>query len=132
MTPNRIPALKTMKKNLFDTSLLSMFRLFIFARLVYSVFTFIVPRLVFSSRSPRLQTDVPSSLMGIGESLILLGYLSWPWLKNKLGNWYLPVALGIATIGPIIENYLAVDLRLADEFTQVLSLVGQWQVVISL
>jgi signal transduction histidine kinase len=132
MCVHKYARMKTMKKNLFDTSLLSMFRFFIFARLVYSVFTFVVPRLFFSSRFPRLQTDLPSSLMGIGESLILLGYLSWPWLRNKLDKWYLPVALAIATVGPIIENYLAVDLHLADEFTQVLSLVGQWQVVILL
>jgi len=124
--------MKPMKKNLFDASLLSMFRFFIFARLVYSLVTFIVPLLFSNYQYSRWQADVPASLMGIGESLLLLGFLSWPWLRNKLGSWYLPVALGIATVGPVIENYLAVDLRLADEFAQVLSLVGQWQVVILL
>jgi signal transduction histidine kinase len=132
MAEDNYAKMKMMKKSLFDTSLLSMFRFFIFARLVYSVFTFIVPRLFYTSRFPRLQTNSPASLIGIGESLLLLGFLSWPWLKEKMGRWYLPVALGIATIGPIIENYLSVDLRLADEFTQILSVAGQWQVVILL
>ncbi len=40
---------------------------------------------------------------------ILFGYLSWPWLENKISRYYLPLALVAATILPLFTNliYLA-------------------------
>jgi len=42
-------------------------------------------------------------------NLLLIGYLSLPWLNRKLRGWYLPVALFFATVMPVISNmvYLA-------------------------
>ncbi|HVN53796.1 MAG TPA: sensor histidine kinase [Anaerolineaceae bacterium] len=79
----------------------------------------------------RFQRSQPYSYLAIGETLILMGYLSWPWLQKRLGKWYIPIALGIATVAPILETYLAVDLRF-DEISQVRAFAGQWQLVIFL
>ncbi len=121
-----------MKKSLFGTSLFSVFRFFVAVRLLYSVFTLIVPRFFNSSRISRLQFYEPSILLSVGETIFLLVYLSWPQLRSKFGRIYLPIALIIATIGPIIENYLAIDLHQVDEFAQIQSIAGQFQVAILL
>jgi signal transduction histidine kinase len=44
-------------------------------------------------------------LAGIANAILLLGYLLWPWLQNRLGNKYLPVGIVIASTGPIIINH---------------------------
>ena len=63
------------------------------------------------------------------EATILLIYLSIPWLQDKLGRLYLPVAIAIATLAPVISNFLVIDLSQADELSQVRSLAGQWEVI---
>lgn len=35
---------------------------------------------------------------------ILFVLLFWPWAQRKLGRWFLPVALALATMGPIVES----------------------------
>ena len=124
--------IQSMKKSLFDTSLFSVFRFFVAVRLFYSFFMLLVPRLFVGSRLSRLQFYEPSVLLSVGETIFLLVYLSWPLLRLKLGKFYLPIALGIATIGPIIENYLGIDLHQLDEFAQLQSIAGQFQVAILL
>jgi len=39
-------------------------------------------------------------------NLLLIGYLSLPWLNRKLKGWYLPIALVFSTIMPAISNLL--------------------------
>jgi len=39
-------------------------------------------------------------------NLLLIGYLSLPWLNRKLKVWYLPIALVFSTIMPAISNLL--------------------------
>ena len=62
-------------------------------------------------------------------SAVLLGYLSWPWLQVKLGRLYLPLALGIATLAPMLASYFGIDFSEPGELLQVRSLAGQWQVI---
>ena len=40
------------------------------------------------------------------DTFFLLGYLFSTWLKEKMGRFYLPLALLITTIGPILESYM--------------------------
>jgi signal transduction histidine kinase len=35
----------------------------------------------------------------------LLLYLSWPWLQRRLGKLYLPIAIIISTLGPMVMEY---------------------------
>ena len=49
------------------------------------------------------------SYLNLATYLALFGYLSWSWLRKKLKNLYLPIALAGATFVPIFSNliYLA-------------------------
>jgi len=50
--------------------------------------------------------------VGVGGVLLLLGYLSWPWLQRCLGRYYLPIALAFTVFltllvqGEILKNYV--------------------------
>jgi len=48
-------------------------------------------------------------LAALIDSLIQVVYLSWPWLARKLKSCYLPIALALTSIGPIIEDQLFVQ-----------------------
>ena len=61
---------------------------------------------------PAQQTALRYPLLGIAGSALLLGYLSWPWLRARLGKGYLPLALLMASVGPIFGQALTVALRL--------------------
>ena len=63
------------------------------------------------------------------EAAVLIGYLSWTALQGKLGRFYLPIAVGIATLAPIIANFLGIDFTQTGDLAQVRSLAGQWQVI---
>lgn len=53
--------------------------------------------------------QLPYILLFLANFAFLLIYLSWPWLERKLGWVYLPAALGVAAVGPILEaRYLFV------------------------
>lgn len=123
-----------------DRGLLSVFRLFVIIRIVFSLITLIaslnlqIRFSLFSNLTAETRL-IPSDLIpwiSIIESLILLGYLSWPWLNKKLGNIYLPIALIIGTIAPIVENILAVRLQGTEETNLFRATSGQWQVIILL
>jgi signal transduction histidine kinase len=45
-------------------------------------------------------------LAGVGNALLLLGYLLWPRLQRLLGSAYLPGAIVIASVGPILVSHL--------------------------
>lgn len=49
------------------------------------------------------------SYVNLAINGILFGYLSWPWLENKIPRYYLPLAFVAATILPLFTNliYLA-------------------------
>ncbi|MCJ7621873.1 MAG: sensor histidine kinase [Anaerolineaceae bacterium] len=46
------------------------------------------------------------SYINFGINMLLFGYLSWPWLRQRLRRWYLPIALIAATVVPILSNLL--------------------------
>jgi signal transduction histidine kinase len=47
------------------------------------------------------------------QTIFLLGYLSAGWLRRRLGRAYLPLALGIASAGPVVWTAAGTALRLA-------------------
>jgi signal transduction histidine kinase len=118
-----------MKRNYDESSLISVFRLFIGARLVFSVFPFVI---LISPLTPRTSDLNTGNLLSILETAILLGYLSWPWLRHKTGTFYLPVALWIATLGPILENSIPIMLSQPLSPPQDRFLAGQGQLIILL
>ena len=39
----------------------------------------------------------------LGEAVFLFGYLFWRWGQQHLGRWYLPIALAVAAVSPILQ-----------------------------
>lgn len=85
-----------------DDTLITVFRLFIAIRLTLTL----------------LRTVTQTGLAGVGiygrgfsiaEMIVLLAYLSTPALRERLGRFYLPIALAWASIVPIlVQNYASV------------------------
>jgi len=46
------------------------------------------------------------SYVNLAINGVLFGYLSWPWLENKLRRIYLPIALVSATVVPLFSNLI--------------------------
>ncbi|MCJ7739651.1 MAG: sensor histidine kinase [Anaerolineae bacterium] len=53
--------------------------------------------------------QLPYMLLFLGNIVFLFGYLSMPWLRRQLGKYYLPLALIIAAVGPILETRYITD-----------------------
>ncbi len=95
-----------MKRTSLEPGLLHIFRLFTGIRLALLLLTLFFKLIQTEQRVLRY----PS--LGIVELAFLMGYLSWPWLRDLLGRAYLPLALVVASAGPIVEQSLTVGLRL--------------------
>ena len=92
-----------MKEPDIELGLLSVFRLFIglrwllFISLVFDVL---------EHRLGQLPQFYPFFILSSIELGLLSVYLSWPWLRHKLGRGYLPIALCISSILPVVETTL--------------------------
>ena len=90
-----------------EPGLLHVFRLFVLLRFGLQAATF-CSKTTFSGRATQRQYPV----LGLLETSFLLVYLSWPWLRPRLGRVFLPAAVSVATVGPILEHVITVGLRL--------------------
>ncbi|MCE1253667.1 MAG: sensor histidine kinase [Anaerolineae bacterium] len=81
--------------------ILPLFRSFIVIRLIMGLFTLLST----FTRENEFLFEIPA-LIGLGECLFLLLYLSSSWLERHLGKIYLPLALIIASVGPWAENLM--------------------------
>jgi signal transduction histidine kinase len=93
-----------MKKWAIPMGIVPLFRFFVFVRLILGGF-----ELFNSFGHFRIFSFETAALATVIECSVLLGYLSWPWLKERLGNKYLPIGLMIATLGPWLENLLGLQ-----------------------
>lgn len=98
--------MKSASPTSLEPGLLSIFRLFIGVRLGLYVLAFLAQ--FFSARARLLRYP----LLALLESALLLAYLSWPWVRERLGESFLPLALTLASVGPIVEHAISVALRL--------------------
>jgi signal transduction histidine kinase len=102
-----------MRSSALEPGLLAVFRLFTGLRLAISAFG-----VVASLALPLVIHNLPGRpnnpllWLNLVEVTLLLGYLSWPALQRRLGRFYLPVALLVASVAPIVESYLAQQIRL--------------------
>jgi len=115
-----------MKQTSLEPGLVQVFRWFVAGRLVLLSLS-LCAQLI--QREPRI---LRYPLLGIAWSLFLLGYLSWPWLRKRLGKAYLPLALTVASVGPIVEYALTVGLRLAAGVTGADAIADVWQLILVL
>ncbi|MFH1634473.1 MAG: sensor histidine kinase [Chloroflexota bacterium] len=93
-------------KRTIEPGLLPIFRYFTGIAMIYFA------ALVIFTAIQTGEGDTPTQLnsyVNFGINLALFGYLSWNWLRRKLKQWYLPLALASATVIPIFSNliYLA-------------------------
>jgi len=89
-----------------EPGLLPALRLFVALRLAFALLSLLLMQF---QQVPR-QLRYP--ILPVIETALLLGYLFWPWLRGRLGRAYLPIALAVVSVGPIIEHGLSVALRL--------------------
>jgi signal transduction histidine kinase len=114
-------------KRALEPGLVQVFRLFVGVRLALLALTMCAQIVWPEQRALRYP------LPGIIETVFLLGYLSWPWLRKALGEIYLPFALLVATVGPIFETALAFGLRLAASGPSELAFTtNAWQLILIL
>ena len=116
----------SMKRTSLEPGLLQVFRWFVGGRLVLLSLS-LCSQLI--QQEPR---TLRYPLLGIAWSVFLLGYLSWPWLRDRLGKAYLPLALTAASAGPIVEYALTVGLRLAAGVTGADAVADVWQLILVL
>jgi len=96
-----------MQKQGLEPGLLSVFRVYVVLRLVAML---AVAEFFFLRYGPWFQLiQLPYVLLFLSNFVFLLVYLSWPWLERNLGWIYLPFALIVSAVGPILEaRYLFV------------------------
>jgi signal transduction histidine kinase len=90
-----------MNKHPLEPGLLDIFRLFIVLRLVLVLLTM---SFYFAwSRAPFELWQLFAVLPFLADIPFLWLYLSWSWFQRKLGRLYLPIALLVATVSPVVE-----------------------------
>jgi signal transduction histidine kinase len=97
-----------MKHEPIEPGLLSIFRLLLCIQLGLTAFN------VLAHQHLGQLAVFPFSAMkiGVGGTLVLLIYLSWPWLQHRLGKYYLPIALAstiflsLLVQAEILQSYL--------------------------
>ena len=118
--------MRSMKRSPLEPGLLQVFRWFVTGRLVL---------LLLSAFAQLLQSEpriLRYPLPGIIETALLLGYLSWPWLRERLGKAYLPLALMATSVGPIVEYALTAGLRLMKGVSGTAAITDVWQLILVL
>jgi signal transduction histidine kinase len=81
-----------------EQGLLKIFRIFLLLQLVLIYVHVFVP----SARGYLLSCPGCALAFGTGSIFMLLAYLSIPWLQDKLGRYYLPIALVLAAIVSLV------------------------------
>ena len=93
-----------MKKWAIPMGIVPLFRFFVFVRLILGGF-----ELLNSFGHIRIFSFETAALAMVIECALLLAYLSWPWLRVRLGNKFLAIGLVVATLGPWLENLLGLQ-----------------------
>ena len=106
----------------------SVFRFYAVLRLVASLF---VP---LATLITGLNWETPVNwiivaLFSTGQSLVLLAFLYWRWLEQRLGRWYIPLLLGIATLGLLVDQqFMSSRQGMAESgFMFILLILVAWQ-----
>ncbi len=92
-----------MNKPQTEPGLLPAFQLYTGLRLALALFTFCAAVV-----RPRVTLEWGTILAPL-ELGLTLAYLFSSWLRSKLGGWYLPIALAVATVGSIVEAALGLS-----------------------
>ncbi len=116
----------SVKNSRANPALISAFRVFAGVMLIISLVPY---TLELFGVATRFQRFLGNPFITLIEGALLLVYLSIPWLQNKLGRIYLPLAIAIATLAPMLANFINLAVAGTDELSQARSLAGQWEVI---
>jgi signal transduction histidine kinase len=112
-----------------EPGLLRIFRIYAWLRLAFLLSTtLIIPILIIRS-IPFVDWEVPTLLILV-DIFLLLGYLYWAWLQDKLGRFYLPLAVVIATAMLLLEQFFFEGYRGLWQlfpFLYILLIIVAWQ-----
>ena len=96
-----------MRSSILEPGLLRTFRFYVVLRMCVMGSVGFVYYLILGFALETKQ--LPYMLLFLGNIIFLFGYLSLPWLRRKLGKYYLALALIIAAVGPILETRYITD-----------------------
>jgi signal transduction histidine kinase len=109
-----------------EPGLVQVFRLFEALRFALQVLTLFSRSATPAARVRRYPA------FGLVETGFLLVLLTWRWPRERLGRLYLPIALFVASAGPIIEHALTAALRALGGATRLEAGSDFWQLIIVL
>ncbi len=115
-----------MERRTLEPGLLRIFRLFVAGRMLTSLLALVAQR---AQVEPRV---LRTPLLSLLESSLLLLYLTWPELQRRLGKAYLPIAVILASAGPILEHALSMVRRVSVGITGSAITVDTWQLILVL
>ena len=113
--------MKFMRQRELEPGLLQLFRWFVAVRLA------VLLLLLLGQTIDREPGVLRYPLLGIAESLGLLILLSR--LRRRSGEVYFPLAIAVASFGPIVEQALTVGLRMARGVTGAAAMADAWQLI---
>ncbi len=111
-----------MKRTTIEPELLSVFRMFTALQLGLWFFRLLLS-FVFG-RHIELLTSY-GLLFELAYLFFLMGYLSSSWLMRQMGRFFLPIALLVASVGPIIVLRLLLEFDLPESSRE----LGAWQMI---
>jgi signal transduction histidine kinase len=117
-----------MKPARIEPGLLVLFRLF----LVFQLFLIVVNIHVHSSHAFIWERPEFPMVFSAVCVAILVGYLSWPWLRGKMGRFYLPVGLVAAALFSLIAHHLFLAIPLSSSLHPGGSAEATWQIFLFL
>lgn len=110
---------------MLEPGLLSSFRLLLGIRLLIQL-------VAIATELTLGQNLQPYRALAFVETLLLAGYLSLPVFHRWLSNVYLPLAIVVASAGPLVGNALFVWLDSRTGLTRSVSTISQWELVLVL
>jgi signal transduction histidine kinase len=117
-----------MKPARIEPGLLAIFRLF----LVFQLFLIVVNIHVHSSHALIWERPEIPMIFSAACVAILVGYLSWPWLRKKMGRSYLPVGLVAAASFSLAAHHLFLAIPLSSNLHPGGSAEATWQIFVFL
>ncbi|MBC8508780.1 MAG: sensor histidine kinase [Anaerolineales bacterium] len=95
-----------MQKAKIEPGLVNVFRWYVVLRFVFSISMPLVSTQIGKRGEWGREIDTTALFIATAvEMLLLFGYLVWPWLRKKMGKFFLPVGLILATIGLLLEQH---------------------------